>query len=68
MRLFDCNAIEAATPDPRIVPRSMAANDVLRFLNENEIIAAFVVDDVYSVPARPLGIIQVHDLLHLSLG
>lgn len=67
-RLPDCRAIEVATRNPLTVPRSMAAVDVLRFLNENKITAAFVVDDVHVVPVRPLGIIHIHELLHLGLG
>ncbi len=68
VRLHQCRAIEVATPNPRVVPRSMTAGEVLRFLNENEITAAFVVDDLHAIPARPLGIVHIHDLLRLGLG
>lgn len=66
-RLPDCCAADVATPDPRVVPRAKTAGEVLRFLHENKITAAFVVDDVHAIPARPVGIVHIHDLLRLGL-
>ncbi|WP_420381097.1 KpsF/GutQ family sugar-phosphate isomerase [Novosphingobium sp.] len=67
-RLHQCRAIDVATMDPRVVGRSLPAIDVLRLLNARKITSVFVVEDGAIAPARPLGIVHVHDLLRLGLG
>jgi arabinose-5-phosphate isomerase len=67
-RLQHCRAFDVATADPSVVGRSTPAIEVLRLLNARKITSVFVVDDGAATPARPLGIVHVHDLLRLGLG
>jgi hypothetical protein len=46
----------------------MTAKEALIFLNDNNITAAFVVDDPAGSPQLPLGIIHIHDLLRQGLN
>lgn len=61
-------ADEVMTRSPKVLsPRTLAA-DALAFLNENQITAAFVVEDPAAGPQVPLGIIHIHDLLRHGLN
>lgn len=67
--LYTATAGEVMNREPKTVPANMMAEEVLRFLNENQITAAFVVEP--SAPVNrdvPLGMIHVHDLLRLGLS
>lgn len=59
---------EVMTPSPKVIVPDMLAGDALAFLNENNITAAFVVEDPAAGPQVPLGIIHIHDLLRHGLN
>lgn len=59
---------EVMTANPKMIAAEMSAQDALLFLNDNQITAAFVVEDPQEGPQRPLGIIHVHDLLRQGLS
>ena len=61
-------AHEVMTPSPKTLPIDMAAGDALAFLNDNQITAAFVVEDPAAGAQVPLGIIHIHDLLRHGLS
>lgn len=61
-------AHEVMTRSPKVIPAEMPAGEALVFLNDNQITAAFVVDDPASGPRVPLGIIHIHDLLRHGLN
>lgn len=61
-------AHEVMTKGPKTIPIGMPAGDALIFLNDNQITAAFVVDDPGVGPQVPLGIIHIHDLLRHGLN
>lgn len=62
-------AADVMTSLPLSVPADMLVGDALRLLNGAEITAAFVVDGQdRQHPARPLGIIHIHDLLQHGLN
>ena len=57
-------AVETAmTPHPKSISPDALANEALRIMNENEITALFVLEDL-----RPAGLIHVHDCLRAGLG
>lgn len=61
-------AREVMTPNPKVIPAEMATGEALIFLNDNQITAAFVVEDPAAGPQAPLGIIHIHDLLRHGLN
>jgi len=61
-------AHEVMTPAPKVIAADMLAADALQFLNDNQITAAFVVEDSALGPQPPLGIVHIHDLLRLGLS
>ncbi|RVU03260.1 KpsF/GutQ family sugar-phosphate isomerase [Novosphingobium umbonatum] len=67
--LAHATAAQVMTRSPRSIPSDMLAGDVLQFLNDEKITAAFVVkcgDPARS--KRPVGIVHIHDLLQLGLS
>ena len=63
--LGTARAEEVMTRSPRSVSAGMLAVEVLQFLNEAKITAAFVMGED---GRRPLGIIHIHDLLQMGAG
>ncbi len=61
-------AHEVMTQAPKVIPADMPAGEALVFLNDNQITAAFVVEDPTAGPQVPLGIIHIHDLLRHGLN
>lgn len=61
-------AHEVMTKSPKTIPIGTPASDVLIFLNDNQITAAFIVGDPGLEPQMPLGIIHIHDLLRHGLN
>ena len=61
-------AREVMTPSPKVLPAEMPAGEALMFLNDNQITAAFVVEDASITAPHPLGIIHIHDLLRIGLN
>lgn len=61
-------ADEVMTRSPKVLSPGTLAADALAFLNENQITAAFVVEDPAGGPQVPLGIIHIHDLLRHGLN
>ena len=61
-------AREVMTATPKTLAVDMPAGDALVFLNDNQITAAFVVEDPAAGPQAPLGIIHIHDLLRHGLS
>ena len=63
------NAVEVMTPNPKILPSHLIAEDALAFLNEHNITSAFVVDaDARLNKDTPIGIVHVHDFLRVGLS
>ena len=60
---------DVMTHSPKTIPGGTPASDVLVYLNDNNITAAFVVergrDDA---PRRPIGIVHIHDLLRFGFS
>ena len=56
------------TPSPKVLPAEMPAGEALMLLNDNQITAAFVVEDASIGTPLPLGIIHIHDLLRVGLN
>lgn len=61
-------AHEVMTASPKTIGADMPAGEALAFLNENQITAAFVVEDPAAGAQAPLGIIHIHDLLRHGLS
>ena len=67
--LASATAAEVMTRAPKTIPADMLAADVLMFLNDNQITAAFVVDRLDGAAGRrPAGIVHIHDLLRFGLN
>jgi len=66
--LATASAHEVMTASPKVVPAEMLATDALQFLNDNQILAAFVVEEPSLMPQVPLGIVHIHDLLRIGLN
>lgn len=67
--LQQASAAEVMTRDPRTIPADMLAADALAFLNENKITCAFILDRHDTEhPARPVGIVHIHDLLRFGFS
>ncbi len=65
----DLLARDVMTSHPRLLPADTLAEDALRFLNEQKITCAFVIDKgVPSPNAFPIGIIHMHDFLGFGLS
>ena len=58
---------EVMNTQPRIIRASMLAEDALRYLNEQKITALFVVEDD-DTERKPVGLVHVHDFIHLGLA
>jgi arabinose-5-phosphate isomerase len=68
-RLNSASAIDVMTHSPRSIASDMLASDALLFLNDAKITAAFVVNRLDAAfPARPVGIVHIHDLLKYGLN
>lgn len=61
-------AHEVMTLTPKVLSPDMLADEALAFLNDNQITAAFVVEDPARGPQPPIGIVHIHDLLRLGLN
>jgi arabinose-5-phosphate isomerase len=60
---------DVMTRGPKSIASDMLATDALLFLNDAKITAAFVVNRLDTVhPARPVGIVHIHDLLKYGLN
>jgi len=60
---------EVMTRSPRSIPSDMLAGNVLQFLNDTKITAAFVINRADPSRAnRPVGVIHIHDLLQMGLN
>ena len=67
--LSSARAGEVMTRSPKSIASDMLASDALLFLNDAKITAAFVVNRRDAAhPARPLGIVHIHDLLQYGLN
>ncbi|MET0239564.1 MAG: KpsF/GutQ family sugar-phosphate isomerase [Sphingobium sp.] len=67
--LDSADAAAIMTRGPRTITACMTAEEALRFLNDEQITAAFVVERRESgYPLRPVGIVHVHDFLRVGLG
>lgn len=67
--LTSATAGSVMTREPKTLPSDMLAADVLMFLNDNQITAAFVVDRMEQGGGRrPVGIVHIHDLLRFGLN
>lgn len=58
---------EVMNNHPRIIQADMLAEDALRFLNEQKVMALFVVEDE-TAERRPVGLVHVHDFIRLGLA
>jgi len=62
-------AADVMTRAPKTIPSDMLAADVLMFLNDRQITAAFVVEtDKANKIHHPVGIVHIHDLLRVGLN
>lgn len=61
------SAAEVMTTAPRSIAADMLAGEVLVFLTEAKITAAFVVVPAGEGVVRPVGIVHIHDLLRVGL-
>ena len=67
--LGSATAEQVMTSSPKTVWSDALAEEVLLFLNENEITSAFVLDrDAHVNTGVPIGIVHVHDFLRIGLG
>lgn len=66
-KLSEATAVDVMTRQPRSLYGDMVAVDALRFMNEAQITAAFVVDPLDKAGAVPIGIVHMHDLLRMGL-
>lgn len=67
--LQSATAGEVMTRSPKSIPSDMLAGDALLYLNDAKITAAFVVNRLDAAnPARPIGIVHIHDLLKYGLA
>jgi len=67
--LATATASDVMTRSPRSIPADMLAGDALLFLNDAKITAAFVVNRLDAAhPAKPVGVVHIHDLLKHGLG
>ncbi len=68
-KLGSARAADVMTRGPKSIASDMLASDALMFLNDAKITAAFVVNRLDTVhPARPVGIVHIHDLLKYGLN
>jgi arabinose-5-phosphate isomerase len=65
--LQSATAAGVMTLAPKVIPGDMPAGEALRFLNESEITAAFIVADTEAAHV-PIGVIHIHDLLRYGLA
>ncbi len=67
--LHTANAEQVMTHSPKSIPADMLAADALTFMNDSKITAAFVVNRLDSLhPARPIGVVHIHDLLQYGFN
>ena len=63
------SAADVMTRHPKSLPAEMHAGDALLFLNDAKITAAFVFESKAGAnPAKPIGIVHIHDLLRFGLN
>lgn len=62
-----CCARDVMTRNPKTLETTMLADDSLKYLNENKIAAAFVIDPASDGGPMPLGIVHIHDFLRIGL-
>lgn len=67
--LASSTAEQVMTRDPKSVSSEALAEEVLHFLNENEITSTFILEPNAPVNRGvPIGIVHVHDFLRIGLG
>jgi arabinose-5-phosphate isomerase len=62
------NARDVMTRSPKMLETTMLADDALKYLNDNMIAAAFVIDPAAEIRPVPVGIVHIHDFLRIGLG
>ncbi len=62
--LLERTAGEIMTADPKVVRENLLAAEALRLMNEQNITALFVVDEM----RRPVGIVHIHDCLRMGMA
>lgn len=62
--LLKRTAGEIMTADPKVVRENLLAAEALRLMNEQNITALFVVDEM----RRPVGIVHIHDCLRMGVA
>jgi arabinose-5-phosphate isomerase len=67
--LTSSTAEQVMTRDPKSASSEALAEEVLHFLNENEITSTFILEPNAPVNTGvPIGIVHVHDFLRIGLG
>lgn len=67
--LGHASTMEIMTRNPKTLPADMLAEDALLFMNDSEITAVFVMDRLDTqYPARPIGVVHIHDFLRFGLN
>ncbi len=61
--LLQCKAQDVMTPDPKSIRPQALAAEALGVMNDNKITSLFVLED-----DRPVGIIRMHDCLHVGVA
>ncbi len=61
--LLQCKAQEVMTPDPKSIRPQALAAEALGVMNDNKITSLFVLEDEH-----PVGIIRMHDCLHVGVA
>lgn len=67
--LLDRTAGDVATGEPKVVAADAMAADALRLMNERQVLCLFVTEaDGAAPPARPVGILHIHDCLRAGVA
>lgn len=61
-------AREVMTRNPKTLETTMLAEESLKFMNENQIAAAFVLDPNNMDGPQPVGIVHIHDFIRIGLS
>lgn len=64
--LFDLQARDVLTPQPKLVPEGTMCDDALAVLEEYRITALFVT--AHDAPKSPVGLVHIHDFARLRNG
>lgn len=59
---------DVMTRSPKTLETTMLADDSLKYMNENKITAAFVIDPANANGPIPVGIVHLHDFLRIGLS